>query len=148
MRLRPQTSLRRWTAKSRHAQHAPLPVPVESRTEYLHPVGRWNGHPAEGGRFVWSDDSIPGYRGLPGGDAEERFWNPEKPPCVPSDHRPAHLSNSREAAEAGLRGPGNQPAEGAAPQPPGAGVGGGAGPEEEPATAAAERSTLAAAIDR
>ena len=54
----------------------------------------------EGGRFVWSDDSIPGYRGLPGCSAEERFWDPAKPPCVPSDHRPAHLFNSREAAEA------------------------------------------------
>ena len=43
---------------------------------------------------------IPGYRGRPGGDEAERFWNPERPPCVPSDHRPANLFNSREAAEA------------------------------------------------
>ena len=43
---------------------------------------------------------IPGYRGRPGGDQAERYWNPAKPPCVPSDHRPAHLFNSREAAEA------------------------------------------------
>ena len=46
---------------------------------------------------------IPGYRGRPGGAGGEpdgRFWNPAKPPCVPSDHRPAHLFNSREAAEA------------------------------------------------
>lgn len=46
---------------------------------------------------------IPGYRGRPGGgggDPDERFWNPEKPPCVPSDHRPTHLFTSREAAEA------------------------------------------------
>ena len=43
---------------------------------------------------------IPGYRGRPGGDEAERFWNPAKPPCVPSDHRPAQLFNSREAAEA------------------------------------------------
>ena len=43
---------------------------------------------------------IPGYRGRPGGDDEERFWNPAMPPCVPSDHRPARLFNSREAAEA------------------------------------------------
>ena len=34
---------------------------------------------------------IPGYRGRPGIDEAERFWNPQKPPCVPSDHRPAHL---------------------------------------------------------
>ena len=45
--------------------------------------------------------SIPGYRGRPGGDNEERYWNPAMPPCVPSDHRPAqHLFNSRDAAEA------------------------------------------------
>ena len=43
---------------------------------------------------------IPGYRGRPGRDEAERYWNPEMPPCVPSDHRPAHLFNSREAAEA------------------------------------------------
>ena len=46
---------------------------------------------------------IPGYRGRPGGaggDPDERFWNPAKPPCVPSDHRPAHLFNSRQASEA------------------------------------------------
>ena len=49
---------------------------------------------------MWSDNSIPGYRGTPGGDEEERFWNPEKPPCVPSDHRPAHLFSSEEAARA------------------------------------------------
>ena len=41
---------------------------------------------------------IAGYRGRPGGDDEERYWNPEKPPCVPSDHRPARLFNSEEAA--------------------------------------------------
>ena len=34
---------------------------------------------------------IQGYRGRPGADEAERFWNPAKPPCVPSDHRPAHL---------------------------------------------------------
>ena len=32
--------------------------------------------------------------------AVERYWNPAMPPCVPSDHRPAHLFNSRDAAEA------------------------------------------------
>ena len=45
-------------------------------------------------------NSIPSYRGRPGGDEEERCWNPEMPPCVPSDHRPERLFNSREAAEA------------------------------------------------
>ena len=52
---------------------------------------------------LWSTTrhgSIPGYRGRPGGDNEERYWNPAMPPCVPSDHRPAHLFNSRDAAEA------------------------------------------------
>ena len=43
---------------------------------------------------------IQGYRGRPGGDEDERYWNPTRPPCVPSDHRPANLFNSREAAEA------------------------------------------------
>ena len=43
---------------------------------------------------------ISGYRGRPGGDDEERFWNPAMPPCVPSDHRPANLFKSREAAAA------------------------------------------------
>ena len=43
---------------------------------------------------------IPGYRGRGGCEEAERFWNPARPPCVPSDHRPAHLFNSREAAEA------------------------------------------------
>ena len=43
---------------------------------------------------------IKGYRGRPGGDPDERFWNPAKPPCVPSDDRPQHLFASREAAEA------------------------------------------------
>jgi len=43
---------------------------------------------------------IKGYRGRPGGDLESRFWNPQKPPCVPSDDRPQHLFCSREAAEA------------------------------------------------
>ena len=83
----------------------PLPVPppstplseaIDTHTEYLHPYGRWD----EDGRYVWSDDSIPGYRGTLRGDPDERFWNPKKPPCVPSDHRPLHLFNSREAAEA------------------------------------------------
>jgi len=40
------------------------------------------------------------YRGRPGGDEQERFWNPKEPPCVPSDDRPEHLFNTRAAAEA------------------------------------------------
>ena len=46
---------------------------------------------------------IKGYRGRPGGgggDPDERYWNPRKPPCVPSDDRPEHLFNTRVAAEA------------------------------------------------
>ena len=43
---------------------------------------------------------IAGYRGRPGGDEDEAFWNPEKPPCVPSDPRPSHLFGTRVAAEA------------------------------------------------
>jgi hypothetical protein len=81
----------------------PLPPPTKPFepdatlpcTEYLHPYGRW-----EGGKYRWSDNSIPAYRGLPGGDPVERFWDPEKPPCVPSDHRPQHLLNSEDAAKA------------------------------------------------
>ena len=51
---------------------------------------------------LWATErhpDIPGYRGRPGGDEEERYWNPERPPCVPSDHRPANLFTSKEAAE-------------------------------------------------
>ena len=70
---------------------------AEEQTEYLHPRGSWD---LATGVYQWSDDSIPGYRGTPGGSEEERYWNPERPPCVPSDHRPVHLFNSREAAEA------------------------------------------------
>ena len=42
------------------------------------------------------------YRGRPGGSGgeDERFWNPRMPPYVPSDNRPGHLFNSREAADA------------------------------------------------
>ena len=43
---------------------------------------------------------IQGYRGRPGASNDERFWDPAKPPCVPSDERPQHLFVSREAAEA------------------------------------------------
>ena len=83
----------------------PLPPPstpielTDDRTEYLHPVGYWC---FDGPKPThrWRDESIPGYRGCPGGDDAGRFWNPEKPPCVPSDHRPTHLFTSREAAEA------------------------------------------------
>ena len=46
---------------------------------------------------------IPGYRGRPGADEAERFWNPQKPPCVSSDHRPAHLHrHSSLAAKAAI----------------------------------------------
>jgi len=54
----------------------------------------------------WSNKRHPEikeYRGRPGGgggDPDERYWNPRKPPCVPSDERPAHLFNTRVAAEA------------------------------------------------
>lgn len=52
----------------------------------------------------WAVDRHPeikGYRGRTGGGFdEERFWNPRKPPCVPSDERPAHLFNTRDAAVA------------------------------------------------
>ena len=43
---------------------------------------------------------IPGYRGVPLCYEEERYWDPQKEPCVPSDHRPALLFNLWEAAEA------------------------------------------------
>ena len=46
---------------------------------------------------------IAGYRGRPGGDEDERYWNPARPPCVPSDHRPGHLfASSSEAARAAM----------------------------------------------
>ena len=72
-----------------------LPIPeADDHVEYLHPNGCW-----VDGKYVWSDNSVPGYRGCPDDDGS-RFWNPEKPPCIPSDHRPDHLFRSREAAEA------------------------------------------------
>ena len=37
---------------------------------------------------------------MPCADDEERYWDPKKAPCVPSDCRPQHLFNSRVAAEA------------------------------------------------
>ena len=43
---------------------------------------------------------ILGYRGRPGGNEVERYWNPAKPPCVPSDLRPQHLFTALVAAEA------------------------------------------------
>ena len=51
----------------------------------------------------WSKERHPnirGFRGRPGGDPDERYWSPWKPPCVPSDERPAHLFLTRVAAEA------------------------------------------------
>jgi hypothetical protein len=52
------------------------------------------------GKKVWCGPAPPGYRGVPCADDEERFWDPAKPPCVPSDLRPQHLFNAKEAAEA------------------------------------------------
>ena len=34
---------------------------------------------------------IKGYRGKPGCSDEEQFWDPAKPPCIPSDERPKAL---------------------------------------------------------
>ena len=82
----------------------PLPPPTKplfttgDRTRYPHPYWIREPWPSTAGR--WSDDSIPGYRGTPGGDDEENYWRPEAPPCVPSDFRPPHLFGSKEAAEA------------------------------------------------
>ena len=73
----------------------PAPCAAESKVDYSRagdcsvPFFATERHP-----------EIPGYRGRPGGDDVERYWNPALPPCVPSDHRPALLFNSREAAEA------------------------------------------------
>jgi hypothetical protein len=77
-----------------------LPMPeADDRVKYLHPDGC-----RVDGKWVWSDNSIPGYRGCPGmeccSDGGGCFWNPEKPPCIPSDHRPDHLFRSPKAAEA------------------------------------------------
>ena len=83
---------------------APLPPPTAplfdngDRTRYKHPYWIREAWPSTAGR--WSDDSIPGYRGTPGGDEEENYWKPEAPPCVPSDFRPPHIFGSKEAAEA------------------------------------------------
>ena len=49
---------------------------------------------------MWCGPAPPGYRGVPCADDEERYWDPKKAPCVPSDCRPQHLFNSRVAAEA------------------------------------------------
>ena len=88
-------------------QPPPLPPPITTITTDP-PVDFFQKY-LDAGDFTYAFFSpklhpeIPGYRGRPGGaggDPDERFWNPAKPPCVPSDHRPAHLFNSREAAEA------------------------------------------------
>ena len=77
----------------------PLPpptVPLDRaavRTVYEHPSGRWYD-----GKPVWDTD-IPNYRG-PAPHDDANYWDPRKPPCVPSDHRPAHLISSKLAAEA------------------------------------------------
>ena len=72
----------------------PLPPPTvplggaANRVEYEHPRGR----------YVDGYTDIVGYRGVEGEEA--RFWDPRKPPCVPSDFRPAHLMSSKLCAEA------------------------------------------------
>ena len=80
-----------------------LPAPATEST-HLPAIDYYEDYVAAGGTGpYWSKDvhtDIPGYRGLPGEDVAERFWNPAKPPCVPSDHRPMHLFHSCEAAEA------------------------------------------------
>ena len=82
-------------------QPPPLPPPIvplgaADRTEYGHFRGRYEGDPP---KFQWIDCDIPGYRG-PGSHDDAVYWNPRKPPCVPSDYRPAHLISSRLCAEA------------------------------------------------
>jgi hypothetical protein len=80
----------------------PLPpptVPLDRaavRTVSEHPSGRWyDGNPP---KFV-CDTDIPNYRG-PASHDDANYWDPRKPPCVPSDYRPAHLISSNLAAEA------------------------------------------------
>ena len=61
---------------------------------YEHPRSRWEGEPP---KLRWDTD-IVGYRGTSGFDGE--YWDPAKPPCVPSDFSPAHLISSKLCAEA------------------------------------------------
>ena len=79
----------------------PPSVPLQLATESTPPVDYLDIHLAcvRTANGV-SHPYIPGYRGAPADGEAELRWNPEKPPCVPSDHRPAHLFASREAAEA------------------------------------------------
>jgi hypothetical protein len=49
--------------------------------------------------YIWIDCDVPGYRG-PASHDDAIYWNPRKPPCVPSDFRPAHLISSKLCAEA------------------------------------------------
>ena len=76
------------------APTAPTPPPT-----YFHPAGTWRGDWPDL-KWVWCGPAPPGYRGVPCADDEERYWDPKKAPCVPSDCRPQHLFNSRVAAEA------------------------------------------------
>ena len=80
----------------------PMPPPtvpldgVARRTEYEHFHGRYEGDPP---KFRWIDCDIPGYRG-PASHDDAIYWDQRKPPCVPSDFRPAHLISSKLCAEA------------------------------------------------
>ena len=75
-------------------RRAPKPKPAAPRVDYSEAgdtsVALWAAarHP-----------EIRGYRGRPG-EKGDCYWNPRKPPCVPSDDRPQHLFLTRVAAEA------------------------------------------------
>ena len=80
----------------------PLPPPTvpfdraDDRTVYEHPRSRWDWE-VEPPQLRWDTD-IVGYRGT--SDFDGQYWDPAKPPCVPSDLRPAHLISSKLCAEA------------------------------------------------
>ena len=42
---------------------------------------------------------LPGFRGHGGGKGEET-WDPDRPPCIPSDERPDNVFGSEQAAKA------------------------------------------------
>ena len=63
---------------------------------YEHPRSRWDWE-VEPPQLRWDTD-IVGYRGT--SDFDGQYWDPAKPPCVPSDLRPAHLISSKLCAEA------------------------------------------------
>ena len=50
-------------------------------------------------RYSCNEPFLPGYRGH-GGAYGEEMWNPNEPPCVPSDERPDNVFGSEEAARA------------------------------------------------